>query len=54
MEVDFEKEELYQRCIDLEFERYALLDKIDNIQEYLVNTHITLEEIEKAEEIINE
>lgn len=46
------EDELYERCIELERIRFALEDKIQDIQEYLVNTHITIEELEKLEEII--
>ena len=44
-------EELYQRCIDLEHIRYGLQDKIENILDFLLKSHITVEEMEKVQEI---
>lgn len=49
-----QEQELYDRCIELELKRYALEDKIQAILDYLVHTHITLEEMLKVEEIANE
>lgn len=47
------EEELYQRCIELERKRYALEDKIQEILDYLIYTHITIEEFEVVQEIAN-
>lgn len=44
-------EELFDRCIDLEHIRYGLQDKIEAILDYLVKSHITVEEMEKVQEI---
>lgn len=44
-------EELYERCIDLEHIRYGLQDKIENILDFLLKSHITVEEMEKVQEI---
>lgn len=44
-------EELFDRCIDLEHIRYGLQDKIENILDFLLKSHITLEEMEKVQEI---
>ena len=49
-----QEQELYDRCIELELKRYSLEDKIQAILDYLVHTHITLEEMLKVEEIANE
>lgn len=51
---EYQVEELYERCIELEHIRYNLQDKIQTILDYLVKTHITIEEMEKVEEIVNE
>ena len=37
------EEELYQRCIELERKRYALEDTIQEMLDYLLKTHITIE-----------
>ena len=47
-------EELYQRCIDLEHMRYGLQDKIEEILDYLVKSHITVEEMEGVQKIAYE
>ena len=44
-------EELYERCIFLEHVRYDLQDKIEEILDFLMKSHITLEEMEKVQEI---
>lgn len=44
-------EELFDRCIDLEHIRYGLQDKIENILGFLMKSHITVEEMEKVQEI---
>ena len=54
MTPEYQVQELYDRCIELERKRYALEDKIETILDYLLHTHITLEEMKKIEEIINE
>ena len=51
---EYQVNELYDRCIELERIRYGLEDKIQDILDYLVHTHITLEEMKKVEEIVNE
>lgn len=45
------EEELYQRCIELERKGYALEDKIQEILDYLLHTHITIEEFEEVQRI---
>ena len=45
------EEELYQRCIELERKGYALEDKIQEMLDYLLKTHITLEEMEEVQRI---
>ena len=52
MEID--KNELYERIFQLRDIRYELEDKLERIREYLLHSHITLEEMEKIGEIINE
>ena len=51
---EYQVNELYERCIELERVRYGLEGKIQDILDYLVHTHITLEEMKKVEEIVNE
>lgn len=51
---EYQVNELYERCIELERIRYGLEDKIEAILDFLVHTHITLEEMKKVEEIANE
>lgn len=48
------EEELYERCIELERKRYKLEDKIQEILDFLVKTHITINEMEEVEMIVNE
>lgn len=50
---EFQIEELYERCIELEHRRYGLEDKIQAILDYLVKSHITIEEMTQVEEIAN-
>ena len=45
---EYQIEELYERCIELGGIKYALEDKIQDILDFLVHSHITLEEMEKA------
>lgn len=51
---EYQVEELFERCIELEHIRYNLQDKIQAILDYLVKTHITIEEMNKVGEIANE
>ena len=51
---EVEIDELYERCLDLEHIRYGLEDKIQAIIDFLVHSNITLEEMKKVEEIVNE
>lgn len=44
-------EELFDRCIELEHVKYGYQDKIEKILDYLVKSHITVEEMEKVQEI---
>ena len=48
---EYQVEELYERCMELGNIKWALEDKIQDILDYLVHTHITIEEMEKVEEI---
>ena len=48
-----ELNDLYERCTELGLIKYALEDKIQDILDYLVHTHITVEEMEKVEKIAN-
>lgn len=54
MTPEYQVEELFDRCIELEHIRYGLQDKMQAILDYLVHSHITVEEMEKVEEIVNE
>lgn len=51
---EYQVNELYERCIELERIRYGLEDKIEAILDFLVHSNITLEEMKKVEEIVNE
>ena len=44
-------DELFERCIELEHIRYGLQDKIEDILDFLLKSHITVEEMEKVQEI---
>lgn len=46
-----QEEELFERCIELEHIRYGLEDRIEDILDFLVKSHITMEEMEKVQEI---
>lgn len=46
-----QEEELFERCIELEHIRYGLEDRIEDILDFLMKSHITLEEIDKVQEI---
>lgn len=46
-----QEEELFERCIELEHIRYGLEDRIEDILDFLVKSHITFEEMEKVQEI---
>lgn len=48
---EFQIEELYERCLELEMIRYSLQDKIEEILDYLVKTHITIEEMDQVQKI---
>jgi hypothetical protein len=52
MTPEYQIEELYERCLELENIRYGLQDKIEDILDYLVHSHITLEEMNKVQEIV--
>lgn len=54
MTPEYQVQELYDRCIELERIRYDLQDKIQEILDFLVRSHITIEEMKKVEEIVNE
>ena len=49
---EYQVNELYERCIELEHIRYGLEDKIEAILDYLIHTHITIEEMEKIKEMV--
>ena len=46
-----QEEELFERCIELEHIRYGLEDRIEDILDFLIKSHITLEEMDKVQEI---
>lgn len=47
------EDELFMRCVELDIKRYELEDKIQEILDYLLKTHITIEEFEEVQEIAN-
>ena len=47
------EDELFEACINLRRNVYNLEDKIQEILDYLLGTHITIEEFEKVQEIAN-
>ena len=54
MTPEYQVEELYEALINLRREKYSLEDKIQDILDFLVHSHITIEEMKKVEEIVNE
>lgn len=48
---EYQIEELYERCLELEMIRYSLQDRIEDILDYLVKTHITIEEMDQVQKI---
>ena len=49
-----QEEELFERCIELERIRYGLEDRIEDILDFLVKSHITREEMEGVQKIAYE
>lgn len=49
-----DEDELYDRIFQLRDKGYSLEDRIDKIREELLHSHITLEEMDKIGEIVNE
>ena len=49
---EYQVNELYDRCIELEHIRYGLEDKIEAILDFLVHSNITLEEMQEVQEIV--
>ena len=49
-----DEEELYERIYQLRDKGYSLEDKLDKIREELLHSNITLEEMDKIGEIVNE
>ena len=47
------EDESFEACINLRRNVYNLEDKIQEILDYLLGTHITIEEFEKVQEIAN-
>lgn len=47
------EDELFLRCVQLDIKRYELEDKIQEILDYLLHTHITLEEFDEIQKIVN-
>ena len=47
------EDELFMRCVELDLKRYELEDKIQDILDYLLHTHITIEEFKELQEIVN-
>ena len=47
------EDELFMRCVELDIKRYELEDKIQEILDYLLGTHITIEEFEEVQRIAN-
>ena len=52
MTPEYQVQELYDRCIELERIRYDLQDKIQEILDFLVHSHITVEEMKVVQEIV--
>lgn len=48
------EDELYEACTELRRRVYELEDKIQEILDFLVKTHITVHEMEEVEMIVNE
>lgn len=45
------EEELFERCLTLEGIRFDLEDKIEDILDFLMKSNITVEEMDKIQEI---
>ena len=52
MTPEYQVQELYDRCIELERIRYDLQDKIYEILDFLVHSHITVEEMQVVQDIV--
>lgn len=52
--MEMDENELYERIFQLRDKGYSLEDKLDKIIEELFYSHITLEEMYRIGEIINE
>ena len=52
MTPEYQVQELYDRCMELEGIRYDLQDKIQEILDFLVHSHITVEEMQVVQEIV--
>lgn len=52
MTPEYQVEELYEALINLRREKYNLEDKIQEILDFLVHSHITLEEFDYVQRII--
>ena len=48
------EEELYERCINLEYDKYDLMTKIEIIEDLLLHSNLTIGEMEKIGGFINE
>ena len=48
---EYQIEELYDRCIELDRKRYVLEDRIEAILDFLCHSNITIEEMDKVQEI---
>ena len=52
MTPEYQVQELYDRCIELERIKYDLQDKIQEILDFLVHSHITVEEMQVVQDIV--
>lgn len=46
------KEELYERCINLDIEKSNLIDKLENIDKFLMYSSLSIEDYEKIKRIM--
>ena len=53
-DMERDNNELYERIFDLEDKKYELQDRIESILDYLVKSHITVEEMEGVQKIAYE
>ena len=52
--MEVSNDELYEYIWSLKKQKYSIQDQLEMILDYFLHSHITLEEMKKVEEIVNE